>query len=81
MTVRNETSRRKAFILERENKQGHVLWKVLNFRLRSLDYLGILNQEYRKMKGEKNKRVVVHCGNSREKRHQRMREEADAVEF
>ena len=81
MTVRNETSRRKAFILERENKQGHVLWKVLNFRLRSLDYLGILNQEYRKMKGEKNKRVAVHCGNSREKRHQRMRAEADAVEF
>ena len=68
-------------MLETENKQGHVLWKVLNFRLRSLDYLGILNQEYRKIKGEKNKRVAMHCGNSREKRHQRIREEADAVEF
>lgn len=68
MTVRNETSRRKAFMLDRENKQGHVLRKVLNFRLRSLDCLGVLNQEYRKIKGEKNKRVPMHYGNSRGKR-------------
>lgn len=40
----NQTNRSRDFMLEEENKQTHMLWRALNFRLRSLGYLRVLNQ-------------------------------------
>lgn len=40
----NQTNRSRDFMLEKENKQMHILWRALNFRLRSLGYLKVLNE-------------------------------------